>query len=223
MSRADIVVLARCCDEQNKRFIADGLSDPQYCLELFRLALHEAVDEAWAQVIACFSGKVRGWLHHHPYQRTVLAHSTEELLLHATFNRLFERTTRGLLDVSSLPGILTYLHMCLNSVVMEEVRHWHDWPRPLPDEDQHPRRSVEDRVISILDREALWQQVETYITDPKERLLCRLRWRDGLPPREIVARFPIEFPSITDVYRMLERILIQLKHHRAALSEAADL
>ena len=61
-----VAELTRRCAEEMARYKRRQRSDPRYCYELFRCALAEGDEEAWAAIYSQYHGLVRCWLGNAP-------------------------------------------------------------------------------------------------------------------------------------------------------------
>jgi|SRR5215467_12839000 len=197
-------VLGDACCRETEAFRSRGSSDPTFCIELFRRALQERLQDAWQHLMTCFGGSVRAWLYRHPRRGSALAHQDETFYITGTFAKLWETNQRSPLVITTLPALLSYLQRCLHTVVMEEARFWQ---RPhVPLEEGADRDSGSTPEDELPPREDLANLVSC-AADERERRLIGLRWLRGYPPAEIVRRWPEEYPQVREVYQMLQNIL----------------
>lgn len=205
-----LAALSDACRRETEAFRARGASDPAYCLELFRRALQERTQDAWQHLMACFGGNVRAWLYRHPRRASALAYQDETFYLTGTFAKLWETNQRSPIILQSLPAVLSYLQRCLHTVVMEEARFWEGTRerrvQQVPLEEGEATEDGSSLEGDLLAREDLADLVSC-ASDERERRLIALRWLRGYKPAEIVERWPEEYPSVREVYQMLQNIL----------------
>lgn len=202
--------LGDACCRETEAFRARGASDPTYCLELFRRAMEDRLQDAWQHLMACFGGSVRAWLYRHPRRASALAYQDETFYLTGTFAKLWETNQRRAIILTSLPALLVYLQRCLHTVVMEEVRFWEGSRErrviQVPIEDGEAVEDGSSLEGALIAREDL-ADLLSCANDERERHLIIRRWLHGYPPSEIVRRWPEEFPAVREVYQLLQNIL----------------
>src|SRR5215471_17778259 len=76
--------------------------DHGYTLELFRCAIVQGDQEAWAWVQRCFSGLVRGWLRRHPKREVACRLESEENYVAQAFERFWQATMKQRVQFSRL-------------------------------------------------------------------------------------------------------------------------
>lgn len=210
--------LAQRCAQETLKFRAQLASDASFCLELWRRALQDQLAEAWACVMECFSGSVRAWLFQHPRGYLVVRWRDEHDLVNEAFTRVFEANAKKPLALTSLPALLTYLHRCLHTAILMECRSPHHQTDALDAARELPAASVEETVIGALDAEALWRELASCAADERERRLIELRWLAGYTPAQIAAAFPGDFPTASEVYRLLANVLLRYRRRQRRLT-----
>jgi hypothetical protein len=110
-----VAELARRCAEEMMHYRRGQCSDPRYCYELFRCALVEQDEEAWAAVYSQYHRLVCRWLGDAP--------GDPDGLVNETFERLWRAIPPDRFgDFSTLGGILEYLKRCARCVAVDARR-----------------------------------------------------------------------------------------------------
>jgi hypothetical protein len=198
----------RCCAE-TERFRVERTSDPAYCFELWRRALHEGADAAWRHVMLCFGPTLLGWIRYHPCAVIALRARDERSLADEAFARMAEANLRASLRVETLPQLLKYLKLCVHAVIMMEVRGPQPPPIPADLQDRDRVVIVEDQV----DAERLWQRILSCTANEHEARVVTLRWLQDYKPAEIVQQFPDDFPDVREIYTILARVVACCRKH----------
>lgn len=210
-TRLALASLTEQCAAERAKFRAREDADPQFCLEIFRRALHSNDDVAWDALHTCFAQDVRRWVLAHPVASTLLARETPEIYVQDAFTRLFQANTNHPLEISSLGAALGFLRRCVNSAMLDALRALrHETistefatETPAPDE----LEALHDRLSA----EALWALVEECTTSPHELRVARLLWVEGYRQRELPQVFGDEFPDIQDVRRCAANVVDRLR------------
>ncbi len=203
-----IAELTQRCSEETARYIRHEAYAERFCLELFRRAILQRDDAAWAAVYEQYAVIVRRWIR-------AGADDGEEGVTVA-----FERFWRAVdaakfARFSSLSGVLQYLKMCAVTAQL-------DWARVARagavedslDEGAHglsSRENVEEAVVDAVDAAHFWQTVQHALADERERLVVYLSYVIGLSPRAICASHGQQFPEVADVYRLKRVVLDRLR------------
>src|SRR6201993_3469950 len=115
--------LARCCSEETNKFLKQSVSNDRYCLELFRRAIVNRDDDAWACIYQQYAPLVLTWVTQHQSAAPVLGQDGGAPLVNAAFAKFSQALTPAKMDnFDSLAAILKYLKMCVHSVIADEVR-----------------------------------------------------------------------------------------------------
>lgn len=214
----DLSALTNRCGEEMKRQRRKEAFDDQYCLEIFRRAILEREDQAWAALQQRFSDSVRNWLYRHPSCDLALRRDSEENYISLTFSRFWYAIREQQLNFPNLYAALSYLHATLNGIIMDTTRQHlasssREVPLPLTDSSDEPGHLEE----AAEDNQELWQSLQAFLPEPREQRLCYLLYYCGLKPREIILRCPQEFQEIKEIYRLNHNILERLRRKREHL------
>jgi hypothetical protein len=168
-----------------------------YGLELFRRAIIQSDQEAWAWVQHCFGGMVRGWLRCHPQREVACRLESEENYVAQTFERFWQATGfNQRVEFSTLAVALQYLRVSLNGAILDMLRTYARPGEPL----------VEDNT----DNSEVWKILHMVLSNPCEQRLAYLFFHCGLGPREIVRFCPQEWSDVQEIYRLRRTIMERL-------------
>jgi DNA-directed RNA polymerase specialized sigma24 family protein len=209
----DLPTLAEHCLAERAKFRAYQESDPTYCYEIVRRALITRTSDHWKAFQDSFYLDVRRWVLQHPAATQLHARDHADDFVQDVFTRLFQTNTRHQLDFPNLAAALSFLRLCVNSVMLDGVRSRRRDISPL---DQAVPIPSSDEIGSVDDQDAveyLWHLVEKCINSPRELRLARLLWIEGYKPREIPQQFPDEFATIEEVRNMSGNIVQRLRRH----------
>jgi DNA-directed RNA polymerase specialized sigma24 family protein len=214
--------VAHRCRQESERYFRRQSYDPTYCYELFRRAILERSDAAWALIYAQYTPQVSGWVQRH----SGYASSGEEVSYFV--NRSFEKMWSAIQPEKfsrfpDLKSLLRYLQLCVHSVVIDHVRAAE---YTVYEEPALVLEGVETPVLDALQRQAFWQQIQRRLNDEREQQLLYYRYSLGLKPRQLCEHFPDEFPDVNEVYGMTQNILARLRRDEELrqffLAEIAD-
>ena len=211
----DLRALEDGCSDEMKRQRRKEIFDDRYCLEIFRRAILERLDPAWAVLQQRFGENVRVWLRSHPSCDLALLRDTEENYVALTFSRFWYAMRDQQAEFPSLYAALSYLHATLNGVIIDILRtHLGTKEVPLPATDAPDEPISSDEPD---DKLALWESVRELLPDAREQRLVYLLYYCGFKPREILARYPQEFHAIQEIYRLNHNILERLRRNQDRL------
>ena len=174
------------CSTLPVRQAARNVSRP-YCVELLRWALVLHSDAAWSMLQQCFSETLRGWIWRHPGCDVVLLRDSEENYIAQTFSRFWYAVHDQQLEFTTLPAALRYLHATLNGLLMDTLRsHLRGRARevPLPE----PGCPEEPATAGAIDGQSIWDDIQGFLPDERERRVAYLLYYCGLKPRDIIVR-----------------------------------
>lgn len=213
--------LADCCAEETQSFLNGKLADdPRYCYELLRRAFVERSEHSWTLVYEQYNAQVRSWVRRHPAHTA--CREDEDYLVNRVFDRLWTALTPDkftrMRDVGS---VMRYMQMCVHSVLIDHLRAAS--PESYLDQDDEEiemsgphavsDRAVEQAVLNEIDQTGLWTLVQKHLKDKREELVVAASFMWSLAPRDICRRFPGEFETIDDVYRIKENVLARLRRN----------
>ncbi len=212
LHRLPLVFVAQRCQQQSQRFLQGKSHDSTFCYELFRRAFAEDNERAWSLLYAQYTDRtplVRSWVQEH----SAFVASGESVDYFA--NRAFEKMwsalrRRDFADFPHLRSLLSYLKLCVNSVITDHVRavrpNQVDWQ-----ETQIADVDVAAQQLTEMGRVELWQEIEARLRSDKERIATYCRYDEGMKPQEILAAYPEEFQSVDEIYRTLQNVLARLR------------
>ncbi len=210
MHSSSIAELARRCAEEMARYQRERHGDSSSCFELFRRALEQGDDEAWASIYSQYHRLVRGWLGK--------ALGKSDFLVNRVFERFWRATSpQGLARFASLGSILEYLKRCAISEAGDEGRRLKR--RQQEEQALHHVHAVmcqlgtefsPEQVVDRVAQEELFTCVTQALHSVEERLVFRAMFEWGLKPRMLVERWPDTFESPPQVSRIKARILRRL-------------
>lgn len=200
--------LAHLCGEETARYLRREPYAERYCFELFRRAVAERDDEAWAAVYGQYVPVVRRWLGARPDDGDEVTAAAFERFWRAVDGEKFAR-------FNSLAAVLQYLKMCALTARLDAARS----ARTSSVEEQlgqeahliSAAENVEEAVAERADATELWRVVQGCLNDERERLAIYLSCVVGLSPRDICARHPHAFPQVAEVYRLKRNVLDRLR------------
>jgi hypothetical protein len=208
ISEMSASTLAEYCIREISHYRNGEPNDEQYGLELFRRAILQGDQDAWACLQQCFSGLVLSWLRRHPRGEAACRLDREENYVAQTFERFWLATAHNQkLVFNSQAAALRYLQTSLNGAIIDALRAYsRSREVPLPE----PGTVGEPLVEDSIDNGELWNLLHEMFPGWRERRLIYLFFYCGLKPREIVRHCPQEFPDVREVYRLRRNIYEQL-------------
>ncbi len=212
--------LARLCGEETARYLRHEPSTTEYGFELFRRAIVEHDDAAWAAVHARYADLVRRWL----TRWSVGAAEIDEGVA-AAFERFWQAVDPAkFAGFESLAAVLQYLKKCAYTAYLDRERAARSRPLEAPLDEfacvLPAIGDVERSVVASVDRPALWRAVQQCLVDERERLVVYLSYAIGLKPREIWAQHPTRFQGVAEIYR-LKRLALDRLRQAASIQSLA--
>ena len=214
----DLVQVIHLCREES---FQDRQAEVGYCFELFRRALTEQNDAAWEAIQQQYQGLVLNWLRR--AAEVPLIATEEDDLTQNIFAKFWLSLHRrdGLLsdNFSHVGALLKYLNRCTLTIFF-------DFQAKQQREAKLQKRLAQEAQVSFhlnsrqkqLEQspeqeklQAVREWAETRITDESEKLVYSLLYREGLKPRQIVERYPQQFPTAKDVNRVKARLLARAR------------
>ena len=199
--------LAHRCGEETGRYLRGEAHSDRFCFELFRRAVVERDEAAWAAVLAQYRETLRHWLGGRQEDADDGVSAAFERFWRAVSPQKFAR-------FASLPAILQYLKMCAHTVNIDRLRasRLTAMEQTLDDAPEMPAVDmIEELVASRVDATAFWQEVRRILVDERELRVIYFSYVIGLTPRAICERQAGEFPNVQEVYRLKRMALDRLR------------
>lgn len=209
--------LASLCGQQTALFYHGRESDPRFCFEIFRRAIHERDQSAWELIPALYGEQVARWVRRHP---SFSATGEEEAyFVNGALEKLWQAVpAERFASFQTLSHLLSYLQLCVFSVITDHLRGQRrpafeldlDEAETSPD----PAPPLEAYVEERSQARGLWQLVAGRLHDQAERELAYEAFALDLKPAEIIARHPGRYADIKALYRAKENLLDRLRRDK---------
>jgi hypothetical protein len=213
LQQTDVADLAQRCADETELYFHHQTHDTQYCFELFRRAIWERDQSSWEIICQQYQPLVTGWVRQHPRFES----SGEEIqyFVNGTFGKIAGTLTpekfAGFSDIASL---LSYLKMCVHSVIFDHSRkvdqlNLYDLDEAAEEVADDP--SPEEQALEQSYRQAFWDLTNARLQDEKERLVIRGSFVLDLKPQEIFEHFRNVFSDVDEIYRVKQNVLSRLR------------
>lgn len=218
--------LVRESTTENRNFVRGLSRDETYCLELFRRAIVQRDDWAWACIFDLYTPLAKTWIVHYP-GASFLPEEREDLVAGAFAKFALALTPTHWTECHAVAGLLDYLKRCIHSVVFNEL----DTRRRRAREDSLDELLLLDEpihhddpatlVVSANSAQELWQAIQGELHSEQERFLFQLCIVEGMKPSEMCTQYRRMFPSVQEIYR-LKRNLLERLQRRPHLRRLVD-
>jgi len=193
---------ARCRQESAK---SAQHRDPRPCFELFRHAIVNGSQAAWAAIYIQYHRLVRHWL---------ADVEDADSLVQETFTRFSQAVTAARFTAGEFPTLeklLAFMRRVAINLRINEARRAARERRAsdllFPQEQGSGSSDHLGRTI----RQELADYVRGLLKDEQERLVLDLTYEFELPPREIARRYPQHFKDVVEVHQVKERLKKRLR------------
>lgn len=207
--------IAHRCAQETELFFQRQRYDPRYCFELFRRAIMERKQRAWELVYAQYRSLVARWVERHSAFRA--SGEETQYFVNRAFEKMWSALTPEKLDrFPDLKSILRYLQMCVHSVIVDFVREREGEALSHNDLErvarhQAARPTVEQHVLTGIQREELWDCLNQRLKNEKERCVVYGLFVLALKPRELHAQYQSMFRDVQEIYRVKENVMARLR------------
>jgi DNA-directed RNA polymerase specialized sigma24 family protein len=214
--------LAGHCLGETQRYMQHGVShDTLSCYELFRRAVVDNDQAAYAHLCGCYAPLVARWVR----KRLRFTHTSHDVdaCVNWAFASMFRSLARpgAFAQFSALEPLLSYLRSCAFSAAETENRRVYAHEIELLEDLSTGADDVLDPILQAAEAEMVRRMVEALLKDDRERTVYESYFSLGLPPRAIFDMHPTLFRDVQDVHRvkqiMLERIGRSLHKSRQEL------
>jgi DNA-directed RNA polymerase specialized sigma24 family protein len=183
------------------------------CYELFRRAIVERDQSAWAQIHAHYRVLLIAWARQSSVS-LLIPEQLEDIADQALARAWSALTPARFVEFPELPALLAYLRTCVATVLIDMARAEATRTRTLQKLSPGAPSSPEEIVIDAIEQAALWRIVSTLIVSPQEDLIVRQNIVRGVPPRALLARRPDLFRSIDEVYATKRNLIGRLQRNQ---------
>lgn len=212
LAQIDLTTLAQLCSAESQRFYKRQPYDTRFAYELFRRALVDRNEAAWAQIYSLYYGLVDLWVR----RSSSFAQSGEssEFFVTAAFTRFWRAMTPERFPAfPTLATLLQYLQLCTNSTVVDMVRG-HSWAEMMPEEAMlGERRSActpDEEALERVSRAEFWRYVGAMLRSEAERVVVFGIYVVGFKPSDIYVRRRDLFATVQQVYAVKRNVLSRL-------------
>jgi DNA-directed RNA polymerase specialized sigma24 family protein len=203
--------------EQSSQLQKQSISKPAVPLEsvggyeLFRHAIVERSEDAWAEIYMRYRPMLVGWVVH---QATYNGNTQQAAdIADEAFARAWRAlTSERFAAFPTIAALLAYLRACVLSTLIDQQRAQvsHDRIARLV-QSADLVAAPEQIVEATFDRETLWRTVASLLMTPAERTVLLGSFVLNLPPRTIQAQHPELFPNVAAVYNTKRNLLARLQ------------
>ena len=177
----------------------------QYCLEMFRRALLQKDQAVQKCLQQCFREVVLDWVRHYPWVNADCYPKDEEYHVNQAFERFWKTENRHFeVKLATLSEILLYLHVCLNSSILDTVRNS---SRAKVIADPKSGLAEESCIEDYGGSHELWQIIQRMLSNEREQRIVYLLFHCGFKPEEIAGSWPQEFGDISEIARLRRNIV----------------
>jgi DNA-directed RNA polymerase specialized sigma24 family protein len=218
-------LIQRCYAATVRYLRTHEVGDDCYCLELFRRAVQQHDNNAWAFVYTTYSTEellgdhyvlkwVRSWLHGR-HGAVVRSAYTEEEIVHEIWLRFAQSEAARSFSFGSMSQLMSYLRRLVNNFIMDVARR--RAPQIIESSTEREADRIEQIIRTVPDHsgdvdgmmaaheslmELLHQIRSELIVDEREMLVFRGYFMDRLPPRKLYALYPQVFgPGEVEIIR----------------------
>lgn len=181
-------------------------------LELFRQAIVECDQKAWEEIHRRYHILMIAWVRQCSLAST-LTERYEDIADQAFARAWASLRTSNFLDFHSLAALLSYMHSCVNTVIIDLARAQATRERAVKRLSVSEVTSPEQAVIDLLEHNQLWTLLQDQVNTPQEQVILALNLVMGLPPRLILSRRPDLFGTIDSVYSTRRNFIGRLQRN----------
>jgi hypothetical protein len=189
-----------------------GLSTEVDEYELFRRAIVERDEDAWATIYERYRSLLISWSRRGG--ATLLIEERCDDIADQAFARAWMALSPGrFAHFHNLSKLLAYLRTCVMAVVIDCSRAQMAHERALQKLETHAFATPEQIVLEEIERGDLWRLSSNLAETRQERIVLIESFVLELPPRVIMARHPDLFTKIANVYFAKRNLLARLQRN----------
>ena len=205
--------LALKCGQETEYYFQHRSHDTRYCFELFRRAIRDGNRIAWEMICLQYQRLVTGWVKQHP--RFDGSGEEVQYFVNGAFGKLAGILTPDkFAGFSELGSLLRYLKMCVHSVIVDFTRSGEQTRQSSLEEVPEVAVTAAAPEEEVLDRsysQSLWEWLNAWLVDEKERKVIHGLFVLDLKPRELYQHNRSLFRSVTEIYQIRQNVVARLR------------
>jgi DNA-directed RNA polymerase specialized sigma24 family protein len=184
--------------------------EERYDYELFRRAIVERDEDAWAAIYERYRSLLMSWAV--SCSRKMWVNERYDDIADQALTRAWlALTPKRFAGFASLAALLAYLHTCVTATVIDHARAQAARQRMMQQIEVDTIATPEQIVLGRIEREQLWQLLVNCVTAKPEYTFLVERFVFELPPRLILVRHPELFTDIGALYAIRRNLLLRLQ------------
>lgn len=216
------------CAEESERFFRQQGHDPRFCYELFRRAILLHDQHAWEYIYQQYQPLVAGWIERHSL--FLALNEDKGYFVNRAFEKMWTHLTPEKFALTnSLNAVLSYLHKCVNSVIVDAMRKrerdaiMKEQDDPVLEMQASKDESPEAEVLNRDLVEKIWGMLQERCKNEKERAIVYGSFVLALKAKQIYSEYRGVFRNVQEVYRVKENLLARLKRDQDLMEFLEDL
>lgn len=208
-----VAELAHKCAQETENYFHQQSHDSSYCFELFRRAIQEHNQGAWEIICVQYQPLVSGWVkQHHGFEST-----GEEIqyFVNGAFGKIAATLSPVKFDgFPNIGSLLRYLKMCVHSVIVDYNRMVDQANLYLLEdasEEASTEPATEDQALDRSHDQAMWEWINAWLDDEKERRVIYGLFVLALKPQELYDHFQNLFHEVDEIYRVKQNVIARLR------------
>lgn len=208
--QVSVVSLIEGCRRETERFMQHVSFREEPCFELFRRAVVLRDQRAWQGIFDQYRSLTLAWVRLHPAAAVI--GEDEEYWINRAFERFWVAVPpERFAAFAGLAPLLRYLKLCVHTSLVDALRARRGAEADtLSERTQDTAPDVASDTVNEMSRDALWQAILDETQSESERHIAYLCLVLDMKPREIVSRFPEQYASAAEVYRIKRNLLDRL-------------
>jgi DNA-directed RNA polymerase specialized sigma24 family protein len=190
--------------------------------ELFRRAIVERDEDAWAAIIVRYRRLLIAWAGQCS-ARVRIAEEGDDIADQAVARAWRALSAAQFASFPTLAALLAYLRTCVAAVVIDLNRSQAVYERAKQSVVLDDVATPEEIILEQWQHADLWRCVEAVIATPQERTVLTESFVYDLPPRAIHARHPALFADVTAVYNVKRNLIGRLQRNSLIQELRAEL
>jgi hypothetical protein len=208
-----VAELAHKCAQETENYFHHQIHDSSYCFELFRRAIQDKNQSAWDIICAQYQPLVSGWVKQHRGFET----TGEEIqyFVNGAFGKIAATLSPVKFDdFPNIGSLLRYLKLCVHSVIVDYNRAADQvnlFPLEDASEEASTEPATEDQALDRSQDQAMWDWINGWLEDEKERRVIYGLFVLALKPQELFDHFRNLFQEVDEIYRVKQNVIARLR------------